>query len=299
MGNELGPHVYLNYTQAELDDAYDQAVWAPNRDHVHQRGHAAAARARERLGEPRRLSYGDKPAEFLELFRCAQTNAPVLVFVHGGAWRTSDVSRFSYLAEPFVNAGAHVAILQFDGVEQVDGRLMVLADQVRRGIAWVYRHAPSFGGDPSRLHVAGHSSGAHLTSAALIADWPAYGVPPEPIAGALCCSGMYDLEPVALSKRSSYVRFDAEVVDGLSALKHLDRLRTPLVVAYGTCESPEFMRQGRDFVAALERRGHPHTAIVGTGYNHFELIETLGNPYGLLGAALLEQMALAELRQEA
>jgi arylformamidase len=65
-----------------------------------------------------------------------------------------------------------------------------------------------------------------------------------------------------------------------------------LVVAYGTCEIPEFQRQNREFAAAVEASGKLVKLLVGEHYNHFELPETLGNPYGLLGRAALDLMGL-------
>jgi arylformamidase len=65
-----------------------------------------------------------------------------------------------------------------------------------------------------------------------------------------------------------------------------------VIVAYGTYETPEFQRQARDFAAAMKAAGKPVTLVVGEGYNHFEMPETLGNPYGVLGRAVLEQMKL-------
>jgi len=72
----------------------------------------------------------------------------------------------------------------------------------------------------------------------------------------------------------------------------VDKLTAPVIVAYGTLETPEFQRQSRDFAAAVRAAGKPATLLVAEGYNHFEIIETLANPYGLLGCAVLEQMAL-------
>jgi arylformamidase len=72
----------------------------------------------------------------------------------------------------------------------------------------------------------------------------------------------------------------------------LARITSPVVLAYGTLETPEFQRQTRDFAAALEAAHKPVTLLVGQGYNHFEMCETLANPYGLLGRAALAQMGL-------
>ena len=105
---------------------------------------------------------------------------------------------------------------------------------------------------------------------------------------------MYDLKPVRLSKRSKYVKFTDEMEQELSAMRHLDRLHTPLVLSYGTYETPEFQRQSRDFAAAVKAAGKPVELLVGEGYNHFEMLETLANPYGLLGRAVLKQMGLMQ-----
>ena len=94
------------------------------------------------------------------------------------------------------------------------------------------------------------------------------------------------------SARSNYVEFDDATVTALSPRRHLDRLHAPLVVAYGTCETPEFQRQNREFAAAVKAAGEPVQLLVGEQYNHFELPETLGNPYGLLGSAALDLMGL-------
>jgi arylformamidase len=159
----------------------------------------------------------------------------------------------------------------------------------------VWQNAASFGGDPNRLYLGGHSSGAHLAAVALTADWPGeFGLPPDIIKGGMCSSGMYDLAPVRLSKRSKYVKFTDAMEQELSAMRHLDRLHTPLVLTYGTYETPEFQRQSRDFAAAVKAAGKPVELIVGEGYNHFEMLETLANPYGLLGRAVLGQMGLAQ-----
>jgi arylformamidase len=165
---------------------------------------------------------------------------------------------------------------------------------VRRSIAWVYRNAATFGGDPKRIYVSGHSSGAHLAGVALITDWRRdFDISEDVLKGALCCSGLYDLKPARLSARSSYVKFTDEIEQALSTARHIEKVQVPVVVAYGTLETPEFQRQSRDFAAALRSAGKPVQLVVGEGYNHFEMPETLANPHGLLGRAVLTQMGLS------
>jgi arylformamidase len=288
---EKGPRVFLDMDQQELDDAYNQIKYAPNQPQIVARFASASALARGVLGEPKRYAYGEKPVEGFDLFSADARSAPVCVLVHGGAWRQGEAKNYAFPAEPFVRAGAHFAVLDFDSVLDTGGDLMPIADQVRRAIAWIFTNAWSLGADPGRIYVFGHSSGAHLASVALTTDWARqFGLPPDPIRGGLVCSGMYDLEPVRRSARSEYIRFTDAMVGELSAQRHVDRLTCPIVVAHGTLETPEFQRHARDFVATVKAAGKPVEHIVGTGYNHFELVETLANPYGVLGRAALSLM---------
>jgi arylformamidase len=290
-----GPIVWLNMDQQELDDAYDQAVYAPNREQVAKRRLANSAAARVQLDEPLRLAYGPTPIEGLDVYRTKKPNAPVGIFIHGGAWRNGEAAEFAFLAEPFVQAGAHFVILDFTNVDNAGGSLFPMVEQVRRAVGWVYRNAEKFGGDPSRLHLISHSSGSHLSGCVVTHDWAKDGLPPNVLKGAALSSGMYDLKPVRLSKRSKYVKFTDEMEAALSAIRHLDKLHTPLVLTYGTYETPEFQRQTRDFAAAVKAAGKPVELLVGEGYNHFEMLETLANPFGLLGRAVLAQMQLTQI----
>jgi arylformamidase len=288
-----GPVVWLDMDQQELDDAYDQIVYAPNREHILKRCTRNSEIVRERLGAPKRFAYGAGPMEALDVFTTKAANAPVNVFVHGGAWRTGLAANYAYAAEMFVNAGAHHVVLDFNNVLETGGDL-VMAQQVRSGVAWVYRNAASFGGDAERLYVCGHSSGGHLAGVLLTTDWQKdFGLPPGLIKGGVCGSGMFDLKPARLSKRSEYVKFTDETEDKLSPQRHLDQLVAPVHLVYGTLETPEFQRQSRDFAAAAKAAGKQVALSVMESCNHFEVMEQLGNPYSLFGRAVLEQMRLA------
>jgi arylformamidase len=290
---EKGPPVFLDYDQAALDAAYDQAAYAPNREQLIERRINDSAITRRRIGEPERVAYGPAEIERLDIYRSGRAAAPVFIFIHGGAWRSGRSKEFASPAEMFLAAGALYVVPDFAWVQDVGGNLIVLADQVRRAVAWIYENVAKFGGDPTRLYVGGQSSGGHLAAVALTTDWQRdFNLPADIIKGGMCISGMYDLEPVRLSARSRYVAFDDATVAALSPIRHLDRLRAPLVVAYGTCETPEFQRQNREFAAAVESAGKKVRLLVGEHYNHFELPETLGNPYGLLGRAALSLMGL-------
>jgi arylformamidase len=287
-----GPRVWLDMDQQELDDAYDQVVYAPNRDQVGKRRVANSDRARSVIGAPARVAYGPTEIEKLDIYRSKQANAPVNIFIHGGAWRANKAADYAFLAEPFVQAGAHYVILDFTNVDEAQGNLFPMVEQVCRAVAWVHNNARSFGGDPNRLYLTSHSSGSHISGCVVTHDWRKENLPADILKGAALSSGMYDLKPVRLSKRSKYVKFTDEMEQALSAQRHIDKLHTPLILAHGTYETPEFQRQTRDFYAAVKAAGKPVELAVGEGYNHFEMLETLGNPYGLLGRAVFAQMRL-------
>ncbi len=178
---------------------------------------------RKRLGAPQREAYGPTEMEKLDIFKakqaeCARSScSSTAARGCGGA-----AKNYADSAEMFVNAGANYVVLDFIAIKEAGGDLRVMAEQVRRGIAWTYKNAKSFGADPSRLYVGGHSSGGHLCGVALVTDWEKdHALPADIIKGGLCMSGMYDMKPVRLSKRSSYIKFTDEMEQAMSSLRHL------------------------------------------------------------------------------
>src|SRR5512145_2169698 len=146
-----GPRVWLDLDQQELDDAYDQSKYADNLAQIVKRYATNSEQVRARLGAPKRLAYGSTPIEGLDLYPTQKPNAPVHVFIHGGAWRSGLAKDSAYQAETFVHAGAHYVAVDFNNVLETKGDLAPMADQVRRAVAWIYRNAASFGGDPNRI----------------------------------------------------------------------------------------------------------------------------------------------------
>ena len=290
---EKGPLVWLNMDQKELDDAYDQSKYAPNLLQIVKRYESNSNAMRARLGEPKRFNYGPTAIERLEVYSTKRPNAPIHIHIHGGAWRQRPATEYAFPAEMLMNAGAHYVVPDFISVDETNGDLMPMVEHVRRAIAWTVRNAQSFGGDAERVYLSGFSSGAHLAGVALLTPWRTdFDLPDDVIKGAVLSSGMYDLKPVRLSARSKYVRFTDEMEERLSTQRLLTRITTPLVLAHGTYETPEFQRQTRDFAAALKAADKPVQYFVNENYNHFEMMETFANPYGLLGRAVLDQMQL-------
>lgn len=285
-------YVWRDMTQEELDRAYNQSDYAPNREQILARYAVNSVMTRDRIGAPEHIVYGDGDKERIDLFRCHDGRAPCVIFVHGGAWRSGLAENYAYLAEIFINAGLHCALPEFDWVQDRGGDLLPMADQVGRAMARVCSAANELLIDKDRIYLCAHSSGSHLAASVLTGYRDRIeGLHDDSIKAALLCSGMYDLEPVRLSARSDYVTFTDEAEHLLSPMRHMDKLTTPMIVAHGTCETPEFQRQTVEFAEALRSRNLLMEHIVAEHCNHFEILETLANPYGLLGQAALRMIA--------
>jgi arylformamidase len=282
----------MDMDQQELDEAYDNDVYAFNGKNVLERQNKNNEIALSVIGKPMRVAYGAAEIEKLDIYKCKRANAPIMVFIHGGSWRSGRSAQFAVYAEPFVKAGADFVAVDFTNVRETGGDLFPMVDQCRRAVAWVYGNAEGFGGNAGALYLCSRSSGSHLASCVVITEWEKQGFPRDILKGAVFGSGMYDLKPVRLSLRSKFVKFTDEMEDQLSAVRHIDKIHTPLVLAVGSLETPEFQRQAREFAAGLTAAGKSVQLIVATGYNHYEVGETIGNPYAVLGRAAMGMMKL-------
>jgi arylformamidase len=288
-----GPSVWMNLDQVELDAAYDQSYYAPLASQILARDASNSELARKRLGPPQRVAYGPTEIEELDIFRTKRPKAPIFIFIHGGAWLHGSAKNYAFAAETFVNAGAHYVVPDFIAVDSANGDLGVMAAQVRRAIAWTYSNAAAFGGDADRRYIGGHSSGGHLCGVAPVTDWhKEFGLPATIVKSGVCMSGMYDMKPVRLSKRGSYVKFTDAMEQAMSSQRHLDLLHAPVVTTYGGNETPEFQRQNRDFAAAVKAAGKAVQLIEAANYNYFEIGESNGNPYSPNGRTALAMMNL-------
>lgn len=266
--------VYLDYDQARLDLNYNQAAWAPNAEAIIAWYRDASLEAHRKLA-CRHLAYGEGPAERIDLFPAAMQGAPLVIYVHGGAWRMLDRMDSAFAAEAFTGAGLSFAVLDFASIPAA--RLPQMVTQVQRGIGWLARYAVELGFDPRRLFVIGHSSGAHLVAAALTADTP-HRIAPGTVAGALCASGAYDLEGPMLSARGAYLNLTASEIETFSPIRHVARLDCPVLVAYGDAETDEYRRHARTFHEALQKAGKPGKLFLAAGQNHFEVSRLLAMP---------------------
>ena len=257
----MGANVFLDYDQKALDDQYEQRVWVPHADDIIARCARASDDVRLRMGEPRTERYGSTPIETLDIYGQGRQ---AFIFVHGGAWKRQSKRENAFAAETIAKAGAACVVLDFALLPSVTLPQMVA--QVCRAIEWVQHRLTE------EIVLCGHSSGGHLAACALTR------VPG--IRAALLVSGIYDLLPVRLSARNEYVRVDKRLEHEYSPIRHGDKIRCPVTVAWGEHEAAEFRRQSSAFAAKL---GVP--SLIGRGMNHFEIIETLADPASALAAA--------------
>ena len=295
--------IFLDYDQAELDRQYDQATLVPDIAPYQARGKQMTEEARKRFRFQGPIPYGDHDDEWLEVYApdgarvprsaAGEQTSPVVVFIHGGAWRNQQATGLGAASLAYVPHGAVYVALAFS--QCPDANLDIMVAQVRAGVAFVYRECAKWGGDPNRIHLLGHSSGAHLTSNVAVTDWPkAFGLPRDLVKGIAVSSGPYDLEPVILSKRNTYMNLDRGGVERNTALKHLRKDLPPAIVAWGGGELTEFQRQGAAFADAWEAATGSVTRLFFPGNNHFEQqYNEVANPDSHFAIAFRQQMGLA------
>ncbi|MGE0097580.1 MAG: alpha/beta hydrolase [Hydrogenophaga sp.] len=232
------------------------------------------------------VSYGLGAGETLDLFPAPRSPgmplAPVLVFIHGGWWRSLDKADHSFIAPPFVDGGVCVVVPNYALCPAVTIPQITL--QMVRALAWVHRHIAAHGGDPDRITVVGHSAGGHLAAMMLACEWTRVGedLPDSLVKNALSISGLHDLEPVMHTPfvRESLRLTPSQVKKASPALLPAPPLRDGrgrLYAVAGADESSEFLRQNRLIQQAWGSQVVPVCEAL-PGLNHFSIVEALAQP---------------------
>jgi arylformamidase len=255
-----------NARAAIPDHPYIFTRWLKDSAHV-RRTHAALFD----------LPYGEASGERLDFFPTYRSDAPLLVFIHGGWWRSLDKSDFSFIAPAYVRAGFNVALTNYTLAPQAS-----VADIVRqqlRALAWLYRNAERYDFDPRRIMVAGHSAGAHLGAMMMAALWPALApdLPPDLVKAGILLSGIYDLEPV---RHADFVNVDLRLgaadIDPLSPARMPQSHPAPFLTACGGLESDEFQRQ-TELIAQSWQSGHRGRLVL-PDVNHLTICDNFATP---------------------
>ncbi len=276
---------------AWLDRQYNNRALVPDHAAHFDKWTQASALTRDQALCSLDVAYGDGPGETLDLFPTAAPNAPVLVFIHGGYWRSLDKSQHSFVAPSFTAAGALVVVPNYALAPAVTIEQITL--QLVKALEWVWRNAARFGGDPSRIVVAGHSAGGHLAAMLLSCRWKqvADDLPAQLVSGALSISGLYDLEPL---RNTPFLQADLQLTP--AAVRRLSpaffpRPKGKLVTVVGADESEAFIRQNQ-----LIRDVWGPTAVPVCeklpGANHFSVLKQLVDPDARLHQLGLQLLGL-------
>jgi arylformamidase len=288
----VGPAIFRGYDRDALDREYNNRKKVANAADLLARGAAESEATRRTLPCRLDVAYGAHASETLDVFLPAATGrpAPVHVFIHGGYWQLLDKNDFSYVARAFVPAGAAVAVINYALMPAVT--MDELVRQCRAAVAWVHANAASFGGDPRRIYISGHSAGGHLVAMLMATDWPAFGAPAGVVKGGCAISGLYDLEPIRLC----YLNDVLELTPEDAALNSPVLVAAPragaLIIAVGGLEGPEYHRQTDDLAAAWGGHGFASDVLDLPGQDHFTIVAQLGDPESALSRAILRQMGI-------
>jgi len=277
------------YDQAEFDRQFNPRLTAEDPDSVPSRRAALSDALRARRPHVLGLSYGEREREFVDVFPADDPGAPVLVYFHGGYWRTGSARENNYMAEPFVDAGVCVAVVNYDLCPIVP--IGTVVAQTRTAIGWIAANIGAHGGDASRLFLLGHSAGAHLVAMALADDTGS--VPFDAITGAAVVAGIYDLDPVVRAAVNDEIGIKPDDVAPYSPLANPPRAPIPLIVAVGLAESEEWVRQSRLYENCAKAAGCPVERIDFPGADHYRPLFDMIRADDPLRLAILSRMGLA------
>ena len=226
----------------------------------------------------------------LDIYAADRPNGAVLVYIHGGYWRSGSKEDNCHFAPTFTKRGSSVVLVEYDLCPQVT--VTDIVRQTRASIAWVYKNIARYSGDPSKIYVSGHSAGGHLTAMALANDWAKEGMPQNCIKGAVATSGVYDLDMVMKISVQEQVRMTTEIARLNNPFLNPPRVKCPLVVAVGGAEPKGWQQMSEDYFNFCKRQDMNAEYLVIPGANHYTMSEKLLDIASPLTQAMIKQMGL-------
>lgn len=274
-----------------LDQMYNVRALVPECADILQRWAQNSEAEREQQDCFLDVSYGAGVNESLDIFPCEGSQAPVLIFIHGGYWRSLDKADHSFIAPAFTQQGACVVVPNYALCPAATVPDIVL--QLVKAVAWVFHYIDQYGGDPARITVVGHSAGGHLAAMMLSCLWPKFGtdLPRDVVKNALAISGLYELDTVM---RTPYLQetlhLTREQVMRVSPAWMPAPQTGWLASVVGGDETAEFLRHNQLIQQAWGQQAVPLCERL-PGLNHFSVLDSLALP-----GQRLHQIALEMLR---
>jgi len=279
---------YKNFRQEELEYQYNPRVSVPEYPELAKVRAAQARKVRDTAKAWLDVPYGSSPREQLDIYAADEPGGPVLVYIHGGYWRSGSKEDNCNFVPTFTRRGATVVLVEYDLCPQVT--VSDIVRQTRAAIVWIYKNIPRYGGEPSKLFVAGHSAGGHLTAMALAHDWKQEGLPGDVIKGAAATSGVYDLDVVMRISVQEQVRLTPELAQLNSPFLNPPRVKCPLLVAVGGEEPRGWQQMSEDYFQFCKKNDMNVEYLVEPGANHYTMSEHLLDASRPLTQAMIRQM---------
>jgi acetyl esterase/lipase len=273
--------IYRGMTQTELDRAYDNRAFVADSAQCLARWAETSAEFYRTTPVHKDLRYGPASRQRLDFFPAGPIGRPTLLFIHGGYWQWCNKED-----EAFIGRGPlahHINLVNVEYTLCPETSIDGIVDEIDAALDWLVPRLAEFDADPQQLIIGGSSAGAHLAATTL-------GRPE--VKGALLISGIYDLEPIRLSRLNQVLRLDLPTARRNSPLLHRPVRSLPICLATGADELPEMIRQTQDYYDAWEADRSFCLRKMLSGVNHFTIMDELARPDGRLTEALLQLLQL-------
>ena len=282
--------IFRDYDQTGLDAQYNNREHVPDHLRYYESWEPMCSDVLAQFDHHIDLKYGDSQREGIDLILPRGNGPhPVQLYIHGGYWMSRSKTDQTFLARPFVEAGAAFGLIEYDLIPDV--RISDIVRQCRSAAAWVHANAAAYNLDPHRIYVSGHSAGGHLTIMLSLTDWPTFcGGPTDLMKGGCAISGIYDLTPIRLCFMQKTLDFSDEDVFQYSPIRMTAVPNTDLIIAVGGAETYEFRRQSQDFTDNWRAKGANCTFLEQPGCNHFSILSNLANANSSMVEGMLRQM---------
>lgn len=210
-------------------------------------------------------------------------NAPVLFFVHGGAWRSGDRSQYSFFGNYFAKLGYVVVIPSYRLSPRVQHPGHV--EDTAAAFAWTVKNIAAHGGNPARIFAAGHSAGGHLV--ALLATNPQYlakyNLDAGSIRAVLALSGVYDVTGLG---SANVFGSGEESLRSASPSKFIHPGLPPFLVTYCQWDYATLPQQAIAFHNALAAAGFRSELLFIPGESHITEMTNLPKPTDALASTM-------------